>query len=543
MIEYLIVLCTVALLGFGAWRGFGLAVADNADAAGDSVQTISSAATVGSEGARGRSAESLGTPTNTVGGALMGGTGGSGSDPTSASAGEASGALIVGGSGNEPEPSGGSTSVAIVEVGGRSAALSDSPSSSHPSGASNESGRSGGLVADILDATGAVQALAFRRGVQGGADEYVEDTADSLVQAARHPIETGKAVAAALKEIWDDPVTAGKAAWTAVRNGAEDVYDRCTDGTSFGCGHALGGAVLGVGTRSIPIGGPISTILRRGHHRDRYERAAEDRMNAQEADYNRQHYGDRVTGPARAQPGPWMNSRMQATVEAVRRGNAGPDANPEDVANYLQRQWTHSEEVGVLTQRMGGRSRRAPVAELQPGTPIIAHDLGEHVSRSSFIQNVREWRRTPLRDADGNAVPVPAWVEDMRIGDRNGSNPSWVDVGVLNPHVAAGLGRSGPPDVYARAVHNLAEQRRGDAIIDGRARRGPNAPGIENAQIEQIADHINSARRPPPGGTPVPFEQIQAKLVTEARNARLPNSVESAIHAGIRAQRHLEQGH
>jgi hypothetical protein len=103
--------------------------------------------------------------------------------------------------------------------------------------------------------------------------------------------------------------------------------------------------------------------------------------------------------------------------------------------------------------------------------------------------------------------------------------PTAVDVGVMNPHIAAGLGRSGAPDVYAQAVHDLARQRRMATIAEQRALRSPKGPEISTEEIENIADRINGMRRPLRGGDPLPFEQIEARLLQEAERQRLPTQV------------------
>jgi len=392
-----------------------------------------------------------------------------------------------------------------------------------------------------------VSALAFRNGVQEGAQTRVENEATSAWHAVTHPKETSMALGVAVVKHWMDPVATGKAIVGAVRDGVARAYSSCSEGSSQACGRTFGGGLVGITARSIPGWGAVKNFFHVPHAMDRhatpdfFKSTTQQRTERFETT-KRPARHDRFNGAARAAPTPWMESQFRQVVQEVREGKAGPSANADDVAAYLQRQWLHSERVGVLTEAMGGRARRAPVSDLRPGAPLIVHDISEFaVSRREFINKVREWRNNPLRDADGNAVPVPAWVEEMRLHTMNRDmHSARVDVGLLNPHIAAGLGRSGPPDVYAEAIHNLSPYRQANRVADGWTRNGVPNPDLHPEQIELIANRISNMRHPERGAAPVPLEQIETILVGEVRDGTLPRPALNVIHAGVRKQREID---
>jgi hypothetical protein len=232
-----------------------------------------------------------------------------------------------------------------------------------------------------------------------------------------------------------------------------------------------------------------------------------------------------------AAPPSWLARRFERTVAAVRNGQAGPKADPEDVRAFLHETYEHVNEVNALMRAMGVRPRAIPTAE-PSGALRGVHDFGERVSLRRLEQFVDDLRRNPLTDRDGVPLEVPAWLAELPRKAR-AAGETTVDVGKMSPHVAAGLGRSGPPDPFAIKLHNLSGHHGTSWANAGRSDRG---------LVEAVADKINAMRqvriyRP----EPLPFAKIRAILLEDIDRGVLPPRARDLIDRGLLAQDLLER--
>lgn len=227
----------------------------------------------------------------------------------------------------------------------------------------------------------------------------------------------------------------------------------------------------------------------------------------------------------------WLEARIAATVDAVRRG-AGPAAEPKDVEAFLRETYEHVLEVNALVKALGGRPR--PLPATAGGDDVLrgVHDLGERASVRRVEELIARLRREPLTDRDGVPLEVPAWLARLPVDARR-AGESTIDVGKLSPYVAAGLSRRGPPDPFAIRLHNLAPHH---------AKLNAAADGVPRAAlIEEVADKVNAMRqvrvyRP----EPMPFARIEAILLDDVAAGRLPPEARDLVRRALDAQRDLE---
>ncbi|MCO5167103.1 MAG: hypothetical protein M9894_12195 [Planctomycetes bacterium] len=283
------------------------------------------------------------------------------------------------------------------------------------------------------------------------------------------------------------------------------------------------GALGGAPARAAP--GPRP----RGRGR-RATRAGDDALRAARDDLAAARSPAARAGLAAVHPPPpaWLEARFAATVAAVRRGEAGPQADAADVAAFLRETYEHVREVDALVRALGGRTRPIPAAA--PGDAALrgVHDFGERASVRRVEELIASLRREPLRDREGVPLEVPAWLARLPVEARRAGERS-IDVGKLSPHVAAGLSRRGPPDPFALRLHNLA------AHHSAPARPGP-------AVIEEVADMVQAMRqvrvyRP----EPMPFDRIAAILEEHVVTGRLPAEARPLIARALEAQARLER--
>lgn len=245
--------------------------------------------------------------------------------------------------------------------------------------------------------------------------------------------------------------------------------------------------------------------------------------------------GERTIHP---EPPPWLAARFEAAVEMARRGETGPRATPEAVRGFLYETWEHIREVNTLVTALGGRAR--PIPQASPGDGLLKgiHDFGEATSTRRVREALERWRAEPLVDRrTGEKVPVPAWIERMVVEAERAGRRS-IDIGKLNPHVAAGLGRAGPPDPYSIALHNLSPHHAGLAEL-----KNGRLPG---SQIEALADKVNAMRQVRVYRTkPIAFEDIRGILAEEVSRSSLSESSKRGwlkyIDKALRIQRGLER--
>jgi hypothetical protein len=499
-VEYLIVLCLLAVVGFGTWRGFGETVEG---------KVAGARRTLADEDDGG-----LGSAVSTSGGSAHG----------------AASALGLGSGGG----SGGAASRAAV-IGAASGAV----------------GAASGGLGTARDAG---------RGVRDGVQQFVSDTLDTvgavasgIAGVARDPRAAAHAVAGAVSHAIDHPDEVARAAGrtaSAVAEGLAESARQFADAVRRGDTYEVSRSITLAAGSFIP-GGPVMNGARAARAAatvaattERAAGAVAREVRDVAAREGRRDDGDgaaagaarRRRGYASIHPPPpaWLQRRFDATVEAVRRGEAGPESSPEAVRAFLQETWEHSREVRTLTDELGGYPRRSvPDVEPRTGTNGI-HDFGERVSARRLDDQIQRWREQPLRDSrTGEAIPVPDWVsrlpdEARARGDAN------VDIGKLNPHIAAGLARE-PADRYALELHRSSAHHSTTA--------SPNSITV----VEQVADVVNARRQPRfyrvERGDPdvvTPFETIERDLIRDVDSGRLPETARPLIPRAVEAQRRLE---
>lgn len=238
-------------------------------------------------------------------------------------------------------------------------------------------------------------------------------------------------------------------------------------------------------------------------------------------------------------PPQWLLERFDRAVEQARAGKTGPKASPEAVRAFLMETYEHIREVNELNRALGGKARDIPKEVSAKETLRGIHDFGERVSTTKALAELERLKKEPLRDRrTGEVVPVPKWFENY-IRQAAATGQRSIDVGKLNPHVAAGLGRNGPPDPYAIRLHNLSPHHYEFAEL----KPGRKIPGN---QVESIADRVNAMRqiriyrREPLSWEKVrqfTIEDIQKSKISEASQKRYVELLDRAI----KEQRRLER--
>ncbi|MCA8924607.1 MAG: hypothetical protein KDD82_22535 [Planctomycetes bacterium] len=245
----------------------------------------------------------------------------------------------------------------------------------------------------------------------------------------------------------------------------------------------------------------------------------------------------RVGGKAYASihpPAPaWLQQRFARTVDEVWLGRSGPKAETADVKRFLEETYEHVNEVNALVKALGGRPRPIP-ARAGPDEVITGvHDFGERASVRRVEELVESLRKNPVTDRDGNQLEVPEWL--IRLPrEARAAGEATIDVGKASPHVAAGLGRTGPPDPFALRLHNLSAHH---------AKLTSKGGAPSNVLIEEVADMVNAMRQPriyrP---EPMPFGKIEAILDDMVAKGQLPEDATPLIRRALEAQRQLEVG-
>jgi hypothetical protein len=114
--------------------------------------------------------------------------------------------------------------------------------------------------------------------------------------------------------------------------------------------------------------------------------------------------------------------------------------SPALVAAFIEETVPHVHRVMGLTQRMGA------------GAQARTHDLVELVPLERVERLVARLAKSPDLDVSWLAALVKAARENPRNAARQ-----VLDVGKLRPQVAAGLARSGKPDLVALELHRLSD--------------------------------------------------------------------------------------
>jgi hypothetical protein len=232
----------------------------------------------------------------------------------------------------------------------------------------------------------------------------------------------------------------------------------------------------------------------------------------------------------------WLRDRIAAALRAVSlnaKQARGPPAARSDVLRFLNETYEHVREVNALVKAMGGRPRPLPKTAAPGSTLRGVHDFGERVSLRRVQDWLAELRRNPLRDRDGKVVPVPQWLTNM-VDDASRAGSKSIDVGKLSPQVAAGLGRSGAPDLYAIKLHNFSGHH---------MKSWPkNTSATSSRLMEAVADMVNAMRQPriyrP---QPMSFAKIRQILLSDVESGSLPPSARVVIDRALRVQGNLER--
>lgn len=228
---------------------------------------------------------------------------------------------------------------------------------------------------------------------------------------------------------------------------------------------------------------------------------------------------------------PWLERRFQRTVDEVFLGRSGPAAETADVRRFLDETYEHVNEVNALVEALGGRARPIPKHAAPDDLLGGVHDFGERASVRRVEQLIESLRKTPPTDRDGNVIPLPEWFLNLP-REARAAGQTTIDVGKTSPHIAAGLGRQGPPEPFALRLHNLAAHHAKLKISGGKP-----SPVL----IEEVADMVNAMRQPriyrP---EPMPFEKINAILDDMLAKGQLPEGSQPLIKRALEAQRRLE---
>jgi len=227
----------------------------------------------------------------------------------------------------------------------------------------------------------------------------------------------------------------------------------------------------------------------------------------------------------------WLEQRFQRTVDEVFLGRSGPTAETVDVRRFLDETYEHVNEVNALVKALGGRARPIPKHAAPDELLGGVHDFGERASVRRVEELIESLKANPPTDRDGNQIPLPDWFLNLP-REARAAGQTTIDVGKASPHIAAGLGRQGPPEPFALRLHNLAAHHAKLEITDGKP---------SNVLIEEVADMVNAMRQPriyrP---EPMPFEKINAILDDMVAKGQLPEGSQPLIKRALDTQRQLE---
>jgi hypothetical protein len=162
-----------------------------------------------------------------------------------------------------------------------------------------------------------------------------------------------------------------------------------------------------------------------------------------------------------------LEKKARATLSEIRRRDFdGPPATGILARAFVRETLLHSHDVATLSRALGVAASKHDLEELRPI---------DEVRQLLEAMNAGEIEGIPAGGA-------PGWLSRMIAHAERGGQKA-IDVGKLNPYVAAGLAitrtprEQGPDSVAALALHRLAEHH---------VKRGP----------EMAADIVNSIRMP-----------------------------------------------